>query len=267
MNMTNQFTLRLFLLLLIVILLYFLLSDSIKDNTKKYFTEVFSGIKQTGVINYKITEVKKNSLLQKRDNELLDDKTDAPFPHPDLTYQDTEMLRSHWVINMKRRLDEAKLSKQLTFVLVNYGYFSTLLNWMAYAKLHAVSLLNNLFVVCLDEKSHIILSKKGVFSVVVKSSDLLKDTRKSFPSAVVVRLAVMRLLIYWGFDVLQTDIDALPMNNVQPILDHFSDADIIGSTVELVNCVPPIAYNAWKFCICVGLLFIRSNPNTGMLML
>ena len=266
--MTNQLTLKIFLLLLTVILIYYLLHDLVKnDNTKKYFIKTFSGIKQTSVINYKITESKESSLSQKKDNELLDDKTDAQFPHPDMTYQVSEMLKSHWVVNMKRRLDEAKPSKQLTFVLVNSGYFSTLLNWMVHAKLHAVSLLNNLFVVCLDEKSHITLTKKGVLSVVVKSSDLLKDTSKLFPSTVVVRLAVVRLLIYWGFDVLQTDIDALPMNNIQPIFDHFSDIDIIASTVERSNCVPPIAYNAWKFCICVGVLLIRSNPNTGMLMI
>ena len=266
MNMTNKFALIIILFLLTVTPLYYLNHSVNKVNTKEYNITKIS-IKQAGIINQKIIEVHQNRLSQRNYDILLDDQTKVSFPYPNLTFEASKMLRSQWVVNMKRKLDEAKLSKQLTLLLVNYEYFSTLLNWMAHAKLHTAPLLKDLFVVCLDEKSHIALTNKGVFSVVVKSSDLVKDTSKAFGSVVIVRLAVLRLLIYWGFDVYQLDIDALPMHNIQPIFDHFSNADIVTSIVEFASCVPAIAYKTWKFCICVGMFLMRSNPNTGMLIL
>ena len=249
--------------------LVFVHNENTKNHydTKQDITVISNTMQKTSIV------IQGSDLSQRKDDKLklLDDQTEILFPYPNLTFTASKMLRSPWVVNMKRKLDEAKLSKQLTFVMVSPDYFSMLLNWMVHAKLHAASVLNNLIVVCADEKSHNTLTKKGVLSVVIKTTDVVKRQldidEPIFHARVVVRLTVLRLLNYWGFDVFQMDIDALLVNNIQPIFEHFSDADIIASIVEKSNCVPSAAFKAWKFCICTGAVLIRSNPNTGIFIL
>ena len=270
MNMTDinaKFGFKILQLLLTVLLFcYFCYSLLIRnDDSKDTDENEVLPIKQRNIISHKINEVEESSLSQRKDDKLLDDFL---LPYPNLTFTASKMLRSHWVVNMKRKLDEAKLGKQLTFVMVSSNYFSTLLNWMVHAKLHAASTLNNLIVVCADEKSHNTLTKKGILSVVIKTTDVIKNLSDIdgavFHARVVVRLTVLRLLSYWGFDVFQMDIDALLVKNIQPIFDHFSDTDMVASIVERYKCAPSTAFKAWKFCICTGAVLIRSNPNTGM---
>jgi len=235
-------------------------------NNKNSEDKEVSSTEQYGNTHSKIRGVQ-DSLLQRRRIEVLDDEADFLFPYPNLTFEASEMLKSHWVVNMKKTVEEAKFSKQLTFLMVSFDYFSTLLNWLTYAKLNAPSLIKNLLVVCLDEKSNIILTKKGITSTVVKVEDVvirLSDIDGTmFHARVVVRLTVLRLLSHWGFDVLQMDIDASLMNNIQPIFDHFSDVDVISSTA-VSSCIPKVTRHAWKFCFCIGTILIRSNQNIGM---
>ena len=277
-----KFALMRLLILMMIILFYylrcsvFLCNDNTKDNYNMEDNnniEVFS-TEQPSNIYSKIKEVQGN-LSQRWSIKTLDNKTDFLFPYPNLTFEANEMLKSHWVINLKKTVEEAKFSKQVTFLMVSFDYFSMLLNWLAHAKLNAPSLMKSLLVVCLDEKSHIILTKKGITSTIVKVEEVVKklsdiatrDGGPIFHARVVVRLTVLRLLNYWGFDVLQMDIDALLIKNIQPIFDHFSDTDIISSTVGHGDghiCVPKIAQSVWEFCLCIGTILIRSNQNIGM---
>ncbi|XP_065905977.1 uncharacterized protein [Dysidea avara] len=168
---------------------------------------------------------------------------------------------------MKAKLEAAKIGKQLTYVTVSMNYFSVLLNWLIYAKSNAMPLLENLLVVCTDKSSRDILSQKGILSQLVTINDIIysiKDMDGSgiFSARVITRLTILRLLNYWGYDVLIMDIDAILINNIQPIFDHLHDSDIISSTANAPNCLPSAARKAWSFCLCIGLLLIRGNANT-----
>ena len=190
------------------------------------------------------------------------------FPYPKITHQPYEILTSPWATKMKAKLEAAKVGKQLTLLTVSLNYLPILINWLIHAKLNALPLMENLLVVCVDQDSHEILSRKGILSQLVQVTDIIytmkdMDGVKIFSATVITRLTVLRLLNYWGYDVLVMDIDALLINNIQPIFDHFSDSDIIASTVNSNNCIPSTARNAWGFCLCIGLLLIRSNTNTG----
>jgi len=190
------------------------------------------------------------------------------FPYPKITHQPYEILTSPWATKMKAKLEAAKVGKQLTLLTVSLNYLPILINWLIHAKLNALPLMENLLVVCVDQDSHEILSRKGILSQLVQVTDIIytmkdMDDNKVFSARVITRLTVLRLLNYWGYDVLVIDIDALLINNIQPIFDHFSDSDIIASTVNSNNCIPSTARNAWGFCLCIGLLLIRSNTNTG----
>ena len=190
------------------------------------------------------------------------------FPYPKITRQPHEILTSPWATKMKAKLEAAKVGKQLTFLTVSLDYLPVLINWLIHAKLNALPLMENVLVMCVDKHCHEILSRKGILSQLVQVTDIMYSTKvvdgnKLFGSRVITRLTVLRLLNYWGYDVLVIDIDALLINNIQPIFDHFSDGDIIVSTVNVENCIPSSARDAWGFCLCVGLLLIRSNTNTG----
>ena len=190
------------------------------------------------------------------------------FPYPKITRQPHEILNSPWATKMKAKLEAAKVGKQLTFLTTSLDYLPVLINWLIHAKLNALPLMENLLVVCVDQHSHEILSRKGILSQLVQVTDIIytmkdMDDEKIFSARVITRLTVLRLLNYWGYDVLVIDIDALLINNIQPIFDHFSDSDIIVSIVNANNCIPSTAHNAWGFCLCIGLLLIRSNTNTG----
>ena len=165
----------------------------------------------------------------------------------------------------KRKLDAAKIGKQITYVTVSMNYFPVLINWMIHAKLNAMPLLENLLVVSTDKQPDKILSQKGILSQYVPVTDVLysMENTKMFSTRVIVRMTALRLLNYWGYDVLLVDIDAILINNIQPILDHFHDSDIIESTVNFRHCVPQAAFSIWKFCLNIGLLLMRSNAKTG----
>ena len=191
------------------------------------------------------------------------------FPYPKITRQPQEILNSPWATKMKVKLEAAKVGKQLTYVTVSMNYISVLINWLIHAKLNALPLMENLLVVCMDKPSCEVLSRKGILSHLVKINDIIysiNDMEGStlFSARVITRLTVLRLLNYLGYDVLVMDIDALLINNPQPIFDHYHDSDIIVSTANAKNCLPYTARNAWGFCLCIGLLLIRGNANTGM---
>ena len=190
------------------------------------------------------------------------------FPYPKITRQPYEILNSPWATKMKAKLEAAKVGKQLTFLTASLNYLPILINWLIHAKNNALPLMENLLVMCVDQNCHEILSRKGILSQLVLVTDIIHSVKdvsgeKLFGARVITRLTVLRLLNYWGCDVLVIDIDALLINNIQPIFDHFSDSDIIISTVNAKKCIPPSARNAWGFCLCIGLLLIRSNTNTG----
>ena len=191
------------------------------------------------------------------------------FPYANITRLPHEILNSPWATELKEKLDAAKIGKQITYVTVSMNYFPTLINWMIHAKLNAMPLLENLLVVSTDKNPDEILSQKGILSQYVPITDILYtmenlDKTKIFSARVIVRMTILRLLNYWGYDVLLVDIDAILINNIQPILDHFHDSDIIESTVHSRHCLPRAAYIAWKFCLNIGLFLIRSNAKTGM---
>lgn len=285
---TTKNTLKILLFLSTVTLLFYSLyyfnsSVLVYDKSNEYYNNT----EKSRTIFYKVREVRDDSSSQISYVNTLDNQTDSPvlpqrshintldkyddtvmFPYSNITFKASEILRSQWIIDLKGKLIEANFGKQLTLVVVSFDYFSTLLNWMAHANLYGNSLLKNLLVVCLDEESHNILVKKGIISVVIEPDKIIekmeKIQRQVFRTRVALRITVLRLLNYLGYSVFQMDIDALLLNNVQPIFDHFGDADILVSKVNAHYCLPKEAFKAWHFCLCVGTVLIRSNRNTGM---
>ena len=196
-------------------------------------------------------------------------ESEVLFPYPNLTRPPHEILNSPWATEMRRKLKAAKVGKQLTYVTVTTAYFPVLLNWLVYAKLNAMPLLENLLVISTDKRPDEILSRKGILSQYVPINDIIYskndlDLKKLYSAKMIIRMTVLRLLNYWEYDVVLVDIDAILINNIQSIIDYFHDSDIIESSVNFRHCVPRAAYRAWNFCLCMGFMVMRSNYRTGM---
>jgi len=135
-------------------------------------------------------------------HQLITPESELVFPYPNVTRPPHEMLNSPWATELKAKLAAAKIGKQLTYVTVSMNYFPVLINWLIYAKLNAVPILENLLVVCMDKPSHEVLSRKGILSQMVRINDIIysiKDMDGSglFSARVITRLTVLRLLNYW----------------------------------------------------------------------
>jgi len=187
------------------------------------------------------------------------------FPYSTLTFPPNKMLRSQWAVDFKAKLDAAIPDKQVIFLMIKYDSFPSLINWLAHAKRHTSSLLEKLIVVSLDEQSHYTLLRKGIFSTLVPVGEVIKSPPSSDSLVeMITRFTLLRVLNYWGYDVLQMDSDAIFMKDIQPILDHFNNTDIVASILE-DNCVPTDVYETWKFCISSSFLLIKDTLNTGTL--
>ncbi|XP_065893028.1 uncharacterized protein [Dysidea avara] len=194
------------------------------------------------------------------------------FPYSSLTFPPNIMLRSQWAVDFKAKLDAAKLDKQVVFLMIKYDNFPSLINWLGHTRHHATSMLENLIIVSLDDKSHYTLLRKGIFSALVQ----VREVVKSLPSSeddyshaeMITRFTLLRILNYWGYDVIQMDSDVIFRKDIQPILDHFNDTadttDLVTSTLK-DNCAPTNVYKTWKFCISLGFLLIRDTFYTETL--
>jgi len=187
------------------------------------------------------------------------------FPYSSLTFPPNKMLKSQWAVDFKAKLDAAKPDKLVILLIIKYDNFPSLINWLAHARSHTESLLEKVIVVSLDEQSHYTLLRKGIFSAFVPVGEVIKSLSSSKAYAeMITRFTLLRILNYWGYDVLQMDSNVIFMKDIQPILDHFNDTDLVASTLE-DNCAPTDAYKTWKFCVSLGFLLIKDTFNTGTL--
>ena len=193
--------------------------------------------------------------------------TGLVFPYPGLTFPPDKMLRLQWAVDFKAKLDAARLDKQAVLLMIKFDQFPSLINWLGHARRHAASLLKKLIVVSFDEQSHYTLLRKGIFSALVQVRDVVTSLSTSEDDCsraeMIARFTLLRILSYWGYDVLHMDSDVIIMKDIQPILDHFNDtADIITSTLEN-KCAPADAYDTWKFCISLKFVLIRNTLGAG----
>ena len=82
-----------------------------------------------------------------------------------------------------------------------------------------------------------------------------------FSQVHVVRLAVLRLLNHYGYDVINYDCDAIPLRNPQPVFDEYTDTDLIGTFGK----GPESLYKRWGVTLNTGVMVMRATPNMGEL--
>lgn len=163
--------------------------------------------------------------------------------------------------SLRGHLSKLSGRKAINLVTSNSQYQDVLLNWLISAVVRCGLELESVLVLAMDLSLHTRLSHLNIPSVYIPLYHLLRrDTNftKAFDKVMMFRLAIIRVINHWGFDVHNYDTDAVLLRNPQPLYDHLINSDIIGS----VGRIPVDLMNKWGITICIGVVIIRSNPRT-----
>ena len=183
------------------------------------------------------------------------------FPQPQFSQPDGYLLRSQWVFDLRKILAKTR-GKQINMVTASIEHQDVLLNWLISAYAVATPPLDNVLVLSLDEPLHNLLKIRGISSLWVSPSIIIDPTieiARRFSQVHIVRLNVLRLIVNYGFDVVNYDCDAIVLKNPQTVFDKHKDADIIGTFGK----GPGHLFSKWGVTLNTGVLLFRSNSKVG----
>lgn len=205
------------------------------------------------------------TLLESKDLSFAVGK-DFTFPHYFVYRTVNEVLASRWVKDLKQFLQSVYPSKLVTVTCATYSFVPNLLNWLVSAQVIANPPLDNVLVISFDERTHRLLTIKGINTIYVPFWAVLRVPifyvfrQWHFGKIWMARMAVMRLINHWGFDVQHFDTDAIILKNPQPIFESFPTSDVIGQKAMMPF---ELGYGQWGFTLCMGAILFRSTPQTG----
>ena len=190
------------------------------------------------------------------------------FSEPQAIKPVRELLEMHWMKDLTDILSK-KSSKQVILLIVEKEYYASLLNWLVAFEMNTNNLkLDDILIISLDERICNILKDKADLSTVCLRFDqiiyhynILYST-KYLPTwdIIIVRMALVRLLNHWGYNVLVIDLDAIILKDPFPLLDKYPDADIITS-YSITSLRPNVRG------ICFGFILLKSTEKVGKLLL
>lgn len=183
------------------------------------------------------------------------------FPQPKYSFRTDQLLQSEWVMNLQDFLKTVD-GKQVSVVTSSIEHTDILFNWLISAYLVSQPPLENIMVLTLDKSLHDLAVSHGFASLYV-SPEMMIDPRakitRVFSQVHIVRLAVVRLMNHYGYDVVNYDCDAILLKNPQTIFDSHKDADMIGTFGK----GPGHLFNKWGVTLNTGVMLLRSNAKLG----
>lgn len=188
-------------------------------------------------------------------------RQDFTFPQPEAVQPLTELRTAKWIQSLRQHVDALE-SKEIILATSNSEYRDVLLNWLISATVRSAIPLSSILVVSLDADLHRLLRWKRIPSVLLPPDSLLSPFAyfsEPFERVMMTRLAVMRLLNHWGFDVANYDTDAVILRDPKPLYETLTGSDIIGS----VGKIPVDLVQEWGITICIGVVVIKSSERTG----
>ena len=186
---------------------------------------------------------------------------DFTFPHPQVFKPVNVVLACRWVRELKQYLSSVDPTQPVTVTVASYDFAANLLNWLISAQVMTSPPLENILVISFDNALHKMLVRRRIPSVCVPYISVLRNPKSLGVHKVwMTRLAVIRLISHWGFDVQQFDTDAIILRNPQPVFDLFSGFDVVGSRAKLPF---ELGKGQWGFTVCMGVILFRSTRRTG----
>ena len=152
-------------------------------------------------------------------------------------------------------------NKLVVMVSATSSFLEVLLNWLAFYRLNVKRPIEDVLIVALDEELYDTLKIMNLSTILMTKKDFVSSAEllKTHHSHVwIIRSAILRLLIHWGFNVAMIDIDALLLKDPFPLFEQYS-SDIVATQ----GSYPFHLKKEWGVTMCMGTVLMRSTPGTG----
>lgn len=196
------------------------------------------------------------------DRFIIEDEDDFAIPLQDITLPIHKLMKKRWMKELKDYLRKVPSGSLISIAIGDSSSEELLLNWLISAAVNTQPPLSHLLILSLDIPLQETLEVHGFHSVYVDCEDLLDRQNSSLTlMALTVKLTVMRLLNYWGYDVAHYDTDAIVLKNPERLYySDFKKSSIVG----LRGAFPPSAKNSVGLAVCAGVFMMKSIEKTGM---
>jgi hypothetical protein len=184
------------------------------------------------------------------------------MPYPKYTKSPEDLQRQEWVHRLHDYLLtlNKSVSPQLSMVFGDYKHKVLFLNWMT-AAMKLKPPLHNILVMSLDD-SLCEFARSKEFPVTCIESPVENvlniDNKEAWMSRMKVRLVVLRLINYWGYDVASYDTDAVLLKNPQVLYDERPNVHLFSAVAKY----PPELGEVWGATLCAGTMLLRASPAT-----
>ena len=179
-----------------------------------------------------------------------------------------ELQKTEWVStlhNFLQTLDKS-VSPHVNLVFGDDDHRHLVLNWITAALMVLEPPLHNAMVLSLDHSLCDFLTTRKLpltcIAVPVESVIILNLRGKSnqWSLGLMVRLPVLRLINYWGYDVAAYDSDAVLLCNPQVLFTERPNMDVFSTA----GTFPHDVSKQWGFTLCAGTIILRATPAVGM---
>lgn len=148
--------------------------------------------------------------------------------------------------------ENGKIRPFKVMVAFSEAYFPVFVNWLLFYK-KSCSDNSHLYTLCFDHKTDILLQHIGL------NCSFIHVIPTSNPSQVwPARNQEVKKILHAGYDVFESDVDAIWLRNPFPIIERNTDSVFIASR----GSHPPEVSKKYGASICMGFVYIKTCPFT-----
>ncbi len=182
------------------------------------------------------------------------------------------MIRQPWFHELRKFLRNSIPDHPIVLVAGDLDFKKPLINWLITATVKQDPPIRNILLLTYSRSFCFFMNSKKYpckclvippESITAESMYRYKSllTYDSFYQLLIVRIVVLRMVSYWGYDVANFDSDAIILKNPMPLYysKEYADNDIIGT---YGGNLPYDLRRKWGVVLCMGCIFIRSGKKT-----
>ena len=185
------------------------------------------------------------------------------FPEPNVIKPVEEVVHMRWLLELVDILAD-RTSKRIYLLTCDMKHYGSLLNWLVAAYVNTEIELRDILVISSDKTLYKILKSRKISTIYVEMRDLIRHysihywTRHGATSDVVItKMAIVRLILHFGFDVVVFDVDAIPLRDPHALFSSFHGSDIISAHALEDHA------QSYKWSLCFGFVLFKSTPRVG----
>ena len=185
------------------------------------------------------------------------------FPEPNVIKPVEEVVHMRWLLELVDILAD-RTSKRIYLLTCDMKHYGSLLNWLVAAYVNTEIELRDILVISSDKTLYKILKSREISTIYVEMRDLIRHysihywTRHGATSDVMItKMAIVRLILHFGFDVVVFDVDAIPLRDPHALFSSFHNSDIIGAHALEDHA------QSYKWSLCFGFVLFKSTPRVG----